>query len=316
MRTRPRVSASQSSPSQKRTLIIKTKQALDLLKGRGIKIGKITGEGQMLAISIDRSNRMPAIVASPTSEPSQMFAKARRYGFEYGSQDATSEKMLKTVIATLGVSDNAKPALKKLIGDLVDMYMQKEAQVLRTNIAVSSSGDIEVTDAQFRFDDAAFRSSKRQGDIHALRDIESEVPEEIAGEKEGMAYVKMEGRGTLGTIVNGAGLAMNTVDALIARGGHPANFLDTGGKATKDTVKASFQIVTSDPRVKAIFVNIFGGLTLGDMIANGILLAFKDLDLKIPVVVRIRGTNEAEGQKLIRDSGLKIHAYGKLSQNL
>jgi len=121
----------------------------------------------------------------------------------------------------------------------------------------------------------------------------------------------MPGEGTLGTIVNGAGLAMNTVDALIARGGHPANFLDTGGKATKETVKASFKIVTSDPRVKVIFVNIFGGLTLGDMIANGILLAFKDLALQVPVVVRLRGTNEAEGQQLIRDSGLKIDAYGE-----
>ena len=90
-----------------------------------------------------------------------------------------------------------------------------------------------------------------------------------------------------------------------------ANFLDTGGKATSDTIKAGFKIITSDPRVKVVFVNIFGGLTLGDMIANGILLAFKDLGLTVPVVVRIRGTREAEGQKIIRDSGLKMDAYGK-----
>ena len=293
-------------------MILKPQQALDLLRERGVKVNNnASSNGKMLAVSIDRSARMPAIVASPTNDPEQMFKQSRRYGFEYGSSDATSDEMLTKVAERLGVPENAKPALKELIGKLVDLYMTKEAQALRTNVAVSESGEIQVTDAQFRFDDAAFRSSKRQADIHALRDIEAEVPEEVAAEKEGMAYVKMPGEGTLGTIVNGAGLAMNTVDALIARGGHPANFLDTGGKATKETVKASFQCVTSDPRVKAIFVNIFGGLTLGDMIANGILLAFKDLDLKVPVVVRIRGTNEAEGQRLIQESGLKIEAFGK-----
>lgn len=99
--------------------------------------------------------------------------------------------------------------------------------------------------------------------------------------------------------VNGAGLAMNTVDALADVGGKSCNFLDTGGKATSETVKKSFQIILKDARVKVIFVNIFGGLTLGDMIANGIILAFKDLDMRIPVVVRIRGTNEEEGQKLV-----------------
>ncbi|KAK5073900.1 hypothetical protein LTR64_006959 [Lithohypha guttulata] len=315
MRTRPTIVASNSpTAAQKRTLILKPQQALDMLRDRGVKIAESKGSGKMLAVSIDRSKRMPAIVASPTSEPSQMFPQSRRYEFEYGSNDASADEMITKVAERLQVSDNAKPALKELIGNLVDLYMTKEAQALRTNIAVSETGEIEVTDAQFRFDDAAFRSSKRQQDIHQLRDIESEVPEEVAAEKEGMAYVKMSGPGTLGTIVNGAGLAMNTVDALIARGGHPANFLDTGGKATKETIKASFQIVTSDPRVKAIFVNIFGGLTLGDMIANGILLAFKDLDLKVPVVVRIRGTNEADGQKLIQESGLKIDAFDSFEE--
>ncbi|KAL5339799.1 succinyl-CoA synthetase-like protein [Aspergillus crustosus] len=102
---------------------------------------------------------------------------------------------------------------------------------------------------------------------------------------------------------------MNTVDALSIHGGHSANFLDTGGKATSETVKASFHIITSDPRVKAIFVNIFGGLTRCDMIAEGIILAFRDLELKVPVVVRLRGTNEEEGQKMIAQSGLPLHAF-------
>jgi len=315
LRQRPRIpGSSRALVTQKRTLIIKPVQALDMLKERGLRVVNANGKGKMLAVSVDRSGRMPCIVASPTSDPSQMYQRSRRYPFEYGSANATSDAMISQVAERLEVADSAKPQLQKLIEQLVDLYMKKEAAVLRTNIEVSDAGEIAVSDAQFRFDDAAFRSSKRQEDVHALRDLSAEVPEELAAEKEGMAYVKMSGKGTLGTIVNGAGLAMNTVDALIARGGHPANFLDTGGKATKDTIKASFKIVTSDPRVKAIFVNIFGGLTLGDMIADGILLAFKDLDLKVPVVVRIRGTNEAEGQQMIRDSGLRIDAYGELDQ--
>ena len=109
-----------------------------------------------------------------------------------------------------------------------------------------------------------------------------EVPEDVEAEKYRMIYVRLEGEGTIGTIVNGAGLAMNTVDALIARGGHPANFMDTGGTASSDTVAAGFRLVTSDPRVKVVFCNIFGGITLGDMIANGILMAFKEVEYEGP----------------------------------
>jgi succinyl-CoA synthetase alpha subunit len=137
----------------------------------------------------------------------------------------------------------------------------------------------------------------------------------LAAEPDGIVYVKLE-RSTpngeprnIGTLVNGAGLAMNTVDALETYGGYSTNFLDTGGKATSETVKKSFELILRDDRVKVIFVNIFGGLTLGDMIANGVILAFKELDMAKPVVVRIRGTNEKEGQQLIAESGLKLFAY-------
>src|SRR3989440_443344 len=109
-------------------------------------------------------------------------------------------------------------------------------------------------------------------------------------EKEGMIYVKLSGEGSLGTIVNGAGLVMNTVDALVARGGHPVNFLDTGGKAKSETIKAAFNCVTSHAREKAIFANIFGGLTLCDMIANGVRMAFQDLCLTVPVLESMRDT--------------------------
>ncbi|KIW91263.1 uncharacterized protein Z519_08159 [Cladophialophora bantiana CBS 173.52] len=313
MRRRLRPMDTKATFQQWRSLYIKPLQAFDMLKQRGIPtVDNPTGlQEKFIAISIDREARQPCIIASPTTDPSEAFAKSKKFPFAYGTDEATSDAMLQTVSAHLGVSGNGRHSLGRLIAELVDIFMSKEAFVLQTKIIIDNDGGLQVQGAKFGFDDAAFRSSGRQADIHALRDIKSEVREEVEAEKEGMIYVKLAGEGTLATIVNGAGLAMNTVDALVARGGHPANFMDTGGKATSDTIKAGFRIVTSDPRVKCIFVNIFGGLTLGDMIARGILMAFKDLDLQVPVVVRIRGTREAEGQKLIRESGLKLDAYGK-----
>lgn len=317
MRRRPNTILKRSVQyDQHRTLYLKQSDAFDMLGQRGIKTSDKDTNGhntKMVAISIDRSERQPCIVASPVTDPDSIFSNTRRFPFAYGTNDATSDEMVNKVADHMHVHSEGKKSLKKLITDLVDLYMSREAFVLRTEALINDeTGEIQVTRAKFGFDDAAFRSSKRQADVHALREIEKEVPGEVAAEKEGMVYIKLDGEGTLGTIVNGAGLAMNTVDNIVKLGGHPANFLDTGGKATSETIKASFKIVASDPRVKAIFVNIFGGLTLGDMIANGILMAFKDLDLKVPVVVRIRGTNEAEGQKMIRESGLKLDAFGEL----
>jgi succinyl-CoA synthetase alpha subunit len=341
MRQRPRPQAGAHSHNQKRTLYLKQSQAFDMLEGRGIATIEtpLTDDSHpipdetpapskehLLSVSIDRTSRSPCIIASPSTDPSDMFHLAERFPFAYGSDGATSESMLENVSKHLGMNGLEQKGLANLISNLVDIFMNKEAIMLETKFAVREDGTLQVQDAKFGFDDAAFKSSGRQKDIHALRDKDAEVREEIMAEKEGMIYVKLSGDGSLGTIVNGAGLAMNTVDALVARGGHPANFLDTGGKATSETIKAAFKCVTSDPRVKAIFVNIFGGLTLCDMIAKGIIMAFQDLDLKVPVVVRLRGTNEKLGQKIvgsstmvwngaadfeiqISESGLKLDAF-------
>jgi len=205
----------------------------------------------------------------------------------------------------------AKAAITKLINQLWELFHKREAISLEMHITIPHSSDsLEVSNLDFTFDDAAFRSSNRQSDLHALRDTSLEDPVEVSAESDGIVYIKLDGpERTIGTLVNGAGLAMNTVDALATHGGYAANFLDTGGKATSETVKRSFELILQDKRVKAIFVNIFGGLTLGDMIARGVLLAFKELEMPVPVVVRIRGTNEKEGQKIIAESGLKLFAY-------
>jgi succinyl-CoA synthetase alpha subunit len=314
MKQRPRPQLAAPGHTQKRTLYLKQSQAFDMLEARGIATieSPLTDDAHpipddtpasskehLLSISIDRTARSPCIIASPSTDPADMFQLAEKFPFTYGSDGATSDAMLENVSKHLGMEGVAQKGLANLISTLVDIFMSKEAIMLETKFAIREDGTLQVQDAKFGFDDAAYKSSGRQKEIHALRDKDAEVREEVMAEKEGMIYVKLGGEGSLGTIVNGAGLAMNTVDALVARGGNPANFLDTGGKATSETIKAAFKCVTSDPRVKAIFVNIFGGLTLCDMIAKGIIMAFQDLDLKVPVVVRLRGTNEKLGQKMV-----------------
>lgn len=287
---------------QKRNLYLREDLAFDLLRTRGINCSTYSGSGKrrLLAIGVDRSSLSPCIIAAPGTNPEDFYAEAKSFPFDY--RTGFSGLQIPAIAQHLQLDikgGTTRDSLPRLIYQLIDLYMTKEAFLLETKV-VERLGDLKVVGAHFGFDDAAFRSAKRQADIHALRRTEDDVPEELEAEKDGIVYIKLAGDGNIGTLVNGAGLAMNTVDALADVGGKAANFLDTGGKATSETVKKSFQIILQDKRVKAIFVNIFGGLTLGDMIANGILLAFKELEMKIPVVVRIRGTNEAEGQKIVR----------------
>ena len=311
-RKRPHSSHTRRPKTQTRALYIKQSQAVDILKRRDIATSeKDSGRtGSFLAISIDRSSRSPCIIAAPSTDPAQ----AQRIPFEYGSNPTTSQGIMSAVSERLGLGTAPSSDLTRVIQALLDIFMSREAFVIETNIARNSAGKIEVLRARFGFDDAAHRSAGRQKDTHALRDVDSEDWSDVEAEKFGMIWVKLQGEGSIGTIVNGAGLAMNTVDALVNRGGSPANFCDTGGKATSDTIKSAFRIVTADERVKVIFVNIFGGLTLAEMIAEGIIKAFNDLGLKVPVVVRLRGTNEALGQKMIRDSGLKMDSFDSFEE--
>jgi succinyl-CoA synthetase alpha subunit len=287
-----------NNAQQKRTLYIGEDQALDLLRERGINASVYSGKGRkrMIGVAIDRATMSPCIIASPASEPDLSPGEVRKFPFDY--RKGFDPIRLPAIVQHLQLGLAAQETLPKLINGLIDLFMKKEAFLLQA-MFVERLGELKVVGAKFGFDDAAFRSTKRQADVHALRRIEKEDAQEVEAEKDGIVYIKLEGNGNIGTLVNGAGLAMNTVDALADAGGKAANFLDTGGKATSETVKKSFQVILQDPRVKVIFVNIFGGLTLGDMIANGILLAFKELEMRLPVVVRIRGTHEEEGQKIV-----------------
>ncbi|OOQ82686.1 CoA-ligase [Penicillium brasilianum] len=293
---------------QKRNLYIKQFQAFDILKQKSIAVNEtVSSSDGSLSISVDRTSLSPCIVASPGTdfEPAQ----SRKFPFSYNTASLEDQSVISEVASTLGLRVSAQGKLASLVQALWEIFKEKEAFVLETRIGFSAESKLEVHSAHFGFDDAAYRSSGRQEDIHSLRNKAEEVPEEVEAEKDGIVYVKLQGEGSIGTLVNGAGLAMNTVDALTIHGGHCANFLDTGGKATSETVKSSFRIICSDPRVKAVFVNIFGGLTRCDMIAEGIIMAFRDLDMQVPVVVRLRGTNEELGQKMIAESGLPLHAF-------
>jgi len=285
---------------------------MDLLRATGhVNCGAYSGHGTrcLLALGIDRATRSPCIVAAPVApERGGEPVDVKRYPFDY--RRGPDELMIERVASHLQLSNKEATveSLRGIVKSLITIFYDKEAFMLKTEI-VERLGALKVVKARFGFDDAAFRSGGRQGDIRAMRDLAAEDQAELEAEKSGIVYIKLGGLGAIGTLVNGAGLAMNTVDALADAGGAAANFLDTGGKATSETVKESFQVILRDPRVRVIFVNIFGGLTLGDMIARGIIKAFTELSPRIPVVVRIRGTNEAEGNKLILDSNLPLYAF-------
>jgi succinyl-CoA synthetase alpha subunit len=299
------------SGSQRRNLSISREQALEVLNEYGVPISTSQAtpvKEFLLSIAIDRTSRRPCIVASNVTGKD---AYAVQWKFPFDYREGFNEATVPVIADYLGLDRatyTAQKALPSLISKLLKVFMEKEAFIVETTVTLDTKARLAVRSASLGFDDAAFKSSKRQGDIYALRNLEAELPAEVEAEKDGIVYIKLSGDGNIGTLVNGAGLAMNTNDALAALGGKNSNFLDTGGKATSETVKSSFRIILTDPNVKAIFVNIFGGLTLCDMIAHGIILAFRDLNMQVPVVVRLRGTNELRGQKIVsHEEHQKIH---------
>ena len=169
-------------------------------------------------------------------------------------------------------------------------------------LIVTTDGDLQCLDAKMGFDDNALY---RQKDIMALRDETEEDPKELAASKFDLNYIALDGE--IGCMVNGAGLAMATMDIIKLYGGEPANFLDVGGGATKEKVTEAFKIITSDPQVKGILVNIFGGIMRCDVIAEGVIAAVQEVGLKVPLVVRLEGTNVELGKKILNESGPRGH---------
>jgi succinyl-CoA synthetase beta subunit len=206
------------------------------------------------------------------------------------------------VAKALGLKGDLAKQTDSVVAKLYAAFVAKDMALLEINpLVVTKSGQLVCLDAKVGFDDNALY---RQSDIVALRDVTEEDAKEIEASKHDLNYVALDG--TIGCMVNGAGLAMATMDIIKLYGAAPANFLDVGGSATKDKVAAAFQIITSDPNVKGILVNIFGGIMRCDVIAEGVVAAVKDSGLKVPLVVRLEGTNVELGKKIIAESGLNV----------
>ncbi|KAJ3758181.1 succinyl-CoA synthetase beta chain SSC-beta [Lentinula raphanica] len=210
----------------------------------------------------------------------------------------------------LGFKDGAADEAADIFINLYRIFKDKDATQIEINpMAETADGKVLCMDAKFGFDDNA---EFRQQDVFSLRDISQEEASEVEAQKANLNFIKLDG--SIGCLVNGAGLAMATMDVLSLHGGNPANFLDVGGGATPETVKKAFEILLADPKVKSIFINIFGGIMRCDYIAEGVIKATKELELKIPLVVRLKGTKENEAKQMIKDSGLKITAFDGLDE--
>ncbi|GKT91148.1 succinyl-CoA synthetase beta chain [Colletotrichum tofieldiae] len=280
---------------------------------------KIKSEAEWyLAITFDRENYCPTIIASKrggvnietTIKKHPEHIHTFNFGFTEGITPEVVEKVSKCLDASIKEAKN----LQSILPRLYKIFTTKDATLLEIkSLGRSSDGTLTCLDVRFTIDDAA---NKRQANIFSARDAMYEASEEIEAEKYGLVYVKMDGN--IGNVVNGAGLAMATNDAIALHGGTSANFLDAGGQATKDTMVKAFDIILRDERVKTVLVNIYGGITRGDMIAESILAAAKELGpLKVPMVVRLQGTNSELGLKILEEANLGLHTeadFGKAAE--
>ncbi len=215
----------------------------------------------------------------------------------------------RALAGALGLKGDLAKQGAKLLGQLYDAFVAKDMAMLEVNpLIVTADDQLRVLDAKVSFDSNALY---RHPDVVALRDESEEDPKEIEASKFDLSYIALDGE--IGCMVNGAGLAMATMDIIKLYGAEPANFLDVGGGADEAKVTAAFKIIIADPNVKGILVNIFGGIARCDILANGVIAAVKQVGLKVPLVVRLEGTNAELGKKIINESGLDVIAANDLS---
>jgi succinyl-CoA synthetase beta subunit len=259
-----------------------------------------------LGIVVDRSSESPVLMAS-----SEGGVEIEKVAAE------TPEKILKLavppeigfwpfaarrIVYGLGMRREAVPGAVSLVSGLFKAFSETDASLVEVNpLVVTKSGAVVALDGKMTFDDNALY---RRPDLREMRDLTEEDPLEIEASKFGLNYIKLNGN--VGCMVNGAGLAMATMDIIKLAGGEPANFLDVGGGATTEAVTAAFKILLSDPHVRAVLVNIFGGIMRCDIVAEGIVTAAKQVGMKVPVVVRLEGTNVEKGQEVLRGSGINV----------
>lgn len=265
-----------------------------------------------VAILLDRTTQKPVIVASAQggmdiegvahSDPDAIKT------FPVELAEGVTDKLGLEIASVLGYSPEAQKDASKAIQNLYKLFSERDCTQVEIN-PLSETPDHKVLamDAKLGFDDNA---SFRQKEVFGWRDPTQEDPQEVEAAEYGLNFIKLDGN--IANIVNGAGLAMATMDIIKLYGGEPANFLDCGGTATPQTIEKAFELILSDKKVNGIFVNIFGGIVRCDYVAEGLIAATKNFNLDIPVVVRLQGTNMAQAKKMIDESGLKLFAFEDL----
>ena len=265
-----------------------------------------------LALLVDRATSRVSIVASTEGgmdiEEVAASTPEKILSFEIDPATGYQPYHGRRVAFELGLKGAQVKQMVALLGNLYRAFTEKDMEMLEINpLIVMTDGNLKVLDAKVGFDGNAVY---RHGDIAELRDETEEDPKELAASKFDLNYIALDGE--IGCMVNGAGLAMATMDIIKLYGAEPANFLDVGGGATKEKVTEAFKIITSDENVKGILVNIFGGIMRCDVIAEGVIAAVKEVGLKVPLVVRLEGTNVELGKEIINNSGLDVIAADDL----
>ncbi len=261
-----------------------------------------------MAIIVDREGGMPVIMASTEGgmEIEEVAAKTPHLITKVHIHPSAglSACYQRQLAFNLKLTPTQQKPFFKLIQDLFRLFLEKDASLVEINpLIVTTTDEIIALDGKINFDDNGLF---RHPDIVEMRDIHEEEPLEVEASKYDLNYIKLDGN--IGCMVNGAGLAMATMDIIKYYGGEPANFLDVGGGTSEGRVKEAFKILLADPNTRAVFVNIFGGIVRTDIVARGIVNAVKDMELKVPIVIRLVGTNEEEGRKIIRESGMNVVA--------
>ena len=265
-----------------------------------------------LAVLMDRQSQSPVIVASSQGGMDiEAVAKENPEAIITTKVDihkGVTDEMATQIAEQLGFSEQCVGQAKETIQKLYKIFMEKDATQIEINpLSETSDHQVLCMDAKLNFDDNA---DFRQKEIFEWRDTSQEDADEVKAGAAGLNFIKLDG--DIGCLVNGAGLAMATMDIIKLNGGQPANFLDVGGGATPEAIKQAFDLITSDPKVTAIFVNIFGGIVRCDAIAKGLIQVVESMNLRTPVIARLQGTNMEQAQKLINESGLKIFSIDDL----
>jgi len=273
-----------------------------LLIERGVEIA----DEFYIGLVVDRGSQRVALMASSEGgvdiESVAIQDPGKIRTLQIDPKEGMSADAARAVVAEIGLPESVHDDVVKLLSNLYDVFLTCDATLVEVNpLVVTRDGNIVAVDAKINLDDSAMY---RHPELAELRDLSEEDPNEIAATQAGLNYISLEGN--IGCLVNGAGLAMATMDIIKLHGGEPANFLDVGGGATREQVSAAFRIMLKHSSVRVILVNIFGGIMRCDVIAAGIVEAAKQVDIRLPLVIRLEGTNVEKGRQILADSKISF----------